>query len=101
MGIQPIFPLADLENLLITMSVFFIVVWSRRIIDIIPVLHGSMCFAILLAFLPAPALPLFAHVVPIVFIVFRSGPVGKRAFRRCCECRCRVLGSGGGRGLWY
>lgn len=77
MRIQAVLPFADLEDLLIAMSVLLVVVRPRRIIDIIPVLHDSLRLAVL-TLLPPAALPLLAHVIPDI-IIFRSGPVGQGA----------------------
>lgn len=59
--IEAIFPLFNLQHLFIAILIFFISIWPRRVIDIIPVLHGRRLF-VLLTLLFSATLPLLGGV---------------------------------------
>ena len=79
MCVQTIFPISNLLNLLVTVLVLFIVVWSRRIVNVIPILSDLNFDFVLFSFLASPSLPLLPTVETIdIFIVIFTGPVCKR-----------------------
>lgn len=78
MRVQAILPVADLHDFLVTVSVFLVVVWSRRIINVVPVLN-NVRFTVLLAFLPATTLSFLALVS--VVIIFQGRPISQGALR--------------------
>lgn len=105
MRIKPVFPVANFQDLLIAMSVLFIVVRPRGVIDITPVLHDCLRLAVLLALLPPAARPFVAHVVPKI-VIFCTSPVrqgalhGRGGVGGLTCARWRSFGKGGF-GLWF
>ncbi len=81
MSVESILPLPHLPNFLITVFVFLIAIWPRRIVDVIPILRYMGLFTILLALLPPTTLPLFSSIKPIhIIIIACSRPVRQRGF---------------------
>lgn len=78
MRIQAILPVANLHDFFVTVPIFLVVIWSRRIIDVVPVLN-NVRFTVLLALLPTTALSFLALVS--VVIIFQGRPVSQGALR--------------------
>ena len=78
MCIKSILPFPDLPDLLITMLVFLIVVWSCWVIDIIPVLYGNLLFLGLPLPFPPTSLSLLSTIETIHIIIFNPCPI--------CQC---------------
>jgi hypothetical protein len=72
MGIESILPVPNLADLFITMFIFFIIVGSRRVINVIPVRHHSF-ITILLPLFSSTSLPLLSPVEPIDIIIIING----------------------------
>jgi hypothetical protein len=82
MSIQVILPLADFQDFLVTVPELRQIGWPGWIICLIPVFCDVNLFmGVLLALLPAAALPFIAWIVLVVIIAPR-GPIRHSTFRR-------------------
>ena len=98
--IQPVLPLPHLSDLLITMFIFFVIIGTRWIVNVIPILYKLLRFTVLLTLLAPASLSLFARVETIHIVVI-SGPVCQRTFNRRSSVRRSIrrstrTSSGGG-----
>ncbi len=82
MRIQDILPVPNFSNLFIAILILFVIIRSRGIVDIIPVLWDGRLFfvtgIVLLALLPSCSLTLLTPVEPVDVLIV-VGPV--------CYCR--------------
>jgi hypothetical protein len=87
MGIEHIFPISNFSDFLIAVLVFFIVVWSSWIVDVIPILRHLFSIPILFPLLTASTLSLL--VVEVVGIIVVSCPICQRRFNWLRSLRSR------------
>lgn len=88
MRIESVFPLSNLQYLLITVLIFFVYVWPRWIVDVIPVLWHMCLLLVLLSLLPSAPLPLLTSIKVIdIWVIGVCCPVGKCCF--CWRSSCR------------
>ena len=78
MSVESVLPLSDFANFLITVLVFFIVVRSRWVVDIIPILWYFFYSTILLALLSSTTLSLLTSKEVIDIVI--SSPIGEGRF---------------------
>ena len=80
MCVEPVLPVPQLGNPLIAVFVLFVTVWSRRIVDIIPMLCDMLLFLVLLPLFAPASLTLLPSIEPIDVVIICRSPVRKRAF---------------------
>lgn len=87
MSVEEILPFSHFTDLFLAVLVLFIVAWSARIVDVIPILSRLSRILVLLAFLSTSPLAFLGIKIVHVFVVGRgSCPICKGGFRRR---RCR------------
>lgn len=93
MGVKSILPFSDLTDLLFAVLVLIVVIRSRRIIYVVPILGNSILFAVLLSAFAAATLSFLCPSIKAihVFVVSRDSPICQRTlgWRSSRGCRCR------------
>jgi hypothetical protein len=77
MSVKSILPFSYFPNLLITISILLIIVWSRGVVNIVPVLRNRRFLLVFFSFLSATSLTFFF----IIVIIPITCPIRNSSFR--------------------